>query len=328
MKEKRYEITVVVPVYNVEKYLGECLNSIVAQKFESYEVLMIDDGSTDSSGEIAEQYAEQYEHFTVIHQENQGLAAVRNLGISLANGEYLCFVDSDDVIREDYLLRLYAGIKDYSADMVIADYHEVDEDGKVIKKDYGICFYQDGLVEDEKLFHALTIGGECHYATVVVVAWNKLVRTEIMKKIYYPIGVNHEDEFAIMPLLLACNRIVWVSEVLYLYRQRETGIIGKKCFSEAYFRVLDAYENRIKLSKQLRYENIQRRFKVSYFNHIVGQYYMMRKYYGATEKEAYGFHTRRMRQALWKYGSVLGKKVYMKYIIFSVFPEYYMKHFL
>ena len=100
-------ISVIIPIYNVERYIRECLQSVARQSFSAYEVLMVDDGSTDRSGRIAQEYADRYSRFRLIHKENGGLSSARNAGLEQAKGMYVCFVDADDYITEDYLCRLY-----------------------------------------------------------------------------------------------------------------------------------------------------------------------------------------------------------------------------
>ena len=212
-------ISVIIPIYNVERYIRECLQSVARQSFSAYEVLMVDDGSTDQSGRIAQEYADRYSRFRLIHKENGGLSSARNAGLEQAKGMYVCFVDADDYITEDYLCRLYEKAEETNADMVIADYREVEEQGNIIVKELGQPPRQ-GCMNRRQLLWALTSVGECHYATTVVVAWNKLIRREIMCRHFFPEGRLHEDEYVIMPLLLECGHVEWIDEVVYLYRQR------------------------------------------------------------------------------------------------------------
>ena len=112
-------ITIIVPVYNVEKYLRRCLDSIIGQTYQNLEILCIDDGSTDSSGEICKQYAAQDERIKVLRQENHGVSAARNKGLDAATGEYIAFVDSDDYIEADMIGRLYQALASAGAECAI-----------------------------------------------------------------------------------------------------------------------------------------------------------------------------------------------------------------
>ena len=108
-----YKISVIIPVYNVENYLKRCLNSVLNQTLKDIEIICVNDGSTDDSAQICEEYALKDERFSVFHQENKGVSAARNKGLSLAEGEYICFIDSDDSIKENYLSHLLSLFVDY-----------------------------------------------------------------------------------------------------------------------------------------------------------------------------------------------------------------------
>ena len=154
-------ISVIIPIYNVERYIRECLQSVARQSFSAYEVLMVDDGSTDQSGRIAQEYADRYSRFRLIHKENGGLSSARNAGLEQAKGMYVCFVDADDYITEDYLCRLYEKAEETNADMVIADYREVEEQGNIIVKELGQPPRQ-GCMNRRQLLWALKSVRECH----------------------------------------------------------------------------------------------------------------------------------------------------------------------
>ena len=121
-------ISVIVPVYNVERYLGSCIDSILAQRYGRLEILLINDGSTDSSGAICDAYMEKDKRIRVIHKDNTGQADTRNLGIELAAGEYLAYVDSDDLVAEDYIERLYQMAVSTGAGMSVCRFRPFDDD--------------------------------------------------------------------------------------------------------------------------------------------------------------------------------------------------------
>lgn len=320
-------ISVVIPVYNVEDYIEECLKSIEKQSFTSYEVILVDDGSKDSSVRVAQRYVDRLDNWKLVHKENGGLSSARNAGIAEAKGEYICFVDSDDFLAQDYLQKLYEAAMLYQADLVISDYHEVDALGQDSNKDKGKGLYQQGIVEREEILNALTYVGGYHYATAVVVAWNKLVRTDIMKRFSFPEGVLHEDEFIIMPLLLACDQVAWIQDDLYAYRQREGSIMQDAKNAFRHLQVLDAFEERIQLSKEAGNEELTRKLKMAYFWDIEVWYYFMRTKYKLPWYKLYGFFTRRMWKALVRYGDVWWKRKQLKYLLFACVPELYLKYF-
>ena len=125
-------ISVIVPVYNVETYLKECLDSLLAQTCEDLEVIMVDDGSTDSSGRVCEEYAACYDHFHVIHKENQGLGMARNTGLQYVTGDYVTFLDSDDYLAPDCLERLYETLEAEQADYCKCGFKRVNNEKQVL----------------------------------------------------------------------------------------------------------------------------------------------------------------------------------------------------
>lgn len=318
-------VSVIVPIYNVEEYLADCLKTIENQSFASFEVILVNDGSTDTSVDIAKTYVDKNTGWRLIHKENGGLSSARNAGIAKAKGEYICFVDSDDFIQQDYLQKLYDAASLHRADMVIADYHEVDEAGKDLQQDKGKALYQQGLVERDEILNALTYVGGYHFATAVVVAWNKLIRTEIMRQHCYTEGVLHEDEFLIMPLLLACDRVVWIEDDIYAYRQRSGSIMQDEKLAFRHLQVLDAFEERIRLSKAVNNSVLTRKLTMAYFWDIEVWYYFMRTKYKLPWYKLYGYFTRRMWSALLHYGNIWWKRKIVEYIIFSCAPEIYLK---
>lgn len=324
--EGKIVISVIVPVYNVEDYIEECLKSIEKQSFTSYEVILVDDGSKDSSVRIARGYVDRLDNWRLVHKENGGLSSARNAGIAEAKGEYICFVDSDDFLEQDYLQKLYEAAMQYQADLVVADYHEVDTLGQDLGKDKGKGLYQQGIVKREEILNALTYVGGNHFATAVVVAWNKLIRTDIMKRFSFPEGVLHEDEFLIMPLLLACDKVVWIQDDLYAYRQREGSIMQDEKNAFRHLQVLDAFEERIRLSKEVGNEALTRKLKMAYFWDIEVWYYFMRTKYKLPWHKLYRFFTRRMWKALFRYGDVWWKRKQLNYLLFACAPELYLKY--
>lgn len=318
-------VSIVVPIYNVKPFLVPCLDSIEKQVFTSYEVILIDDGSTDGSGELAQEYAIEHDNWKVLKKENGGLSSARNLGITEAKGKYICFVDSDDYIESDYLQKLYEAAVLYQADMVIADYHEVDVDGRDLYKEKGDEIYQQGILMRDEALEALTSVGECHFATAIVVAWNKLVKTEIMKSFSYPAGVLHEDEFLIMPLLLACSKVAWIRDDVYAYRQRKGSIMQDEKEALRHLKILDAFEERIHLATALDNEELLNKFKRCYLWDIEIWYYFMRIKYGLRGYKLYGYFARRMWKALVRYGRVVEMHRLIKYIIFACAPEVLMR---
>lgn len=212
-------ITVVVPVYNAEKFLNECLNSILNQTFQSYEVIAINDGSLDNSVSILMEFQEKYENLIVIDKENEGVSATRNLGIKKAKGEYILFIDSDDYIELNMLEKMYQQVIAHRAEIVTAKIAIEDEMGNwrsLIKYDYN----EDKSInsnESLKLLWAGVISGH---------VCNKLIKKDLflLNNIEFPVGLLYEDTPIIIKLFTCIQRQAFVNKELYHYVQRENSI--------------------------------------------------------------------------------------------------------
>ena len=218
-------ISVIVPVYNVEKYLERCVDSIRKQTYSNIEILLVDDGSTDSCYEIIKRLEKEDPRIRSFHQENGGLSAARNTGIDNAKGEYIAFVDSDDYIHPRMLEILYSNLIDFRADLSICDLYWI-HDGEETKE---YVENNTHVFEGIDVLHRL-IGDEL----VSVVAWNKLYKASIFKKLRYPIGKLHEDEYILHEVYSQCLRTVYTDAKLYYYIKRQGSISDKLVLRNLY----------------------------------------------------------------------------------------------
>lgn len=225
------KISIVVPVYNVAKYLKRCIDSILAQTFSDFEVILVNDGSTDESSEICDLYASKDNRVRVIHKPNGGLSSARNIGIENATGTYIGFVDSDDYIAEDMYEVLYRNIQREQADMSLCSLFDVYGD-KVQKIERNPRY----MVLDAE--EAIRIVLEAKITSVTAV--NKLYRRELFDNVKYPEGRVAEDAFVIVQLLKQCRKVVLTTEQKYYYIHREGSITTRK-FSKRDCDVIDAY---------------------------------------------------------------------------------------
>lgn len=211
-------VSIVVPVFNVEKTLERCVNSITQQTYSNIDIILVDDGSTDDSGKICEKLATVDSRIRVVHQLNSGLSAARNTGIECSRGECILFVDSDDSIHCDMVKMLVDRMNVSNADMVLCNYRLVEQDGTVL----GISQIE-GTFEGDKfsLYEALLSENGKYF----VPAWNKLYRRYLWDEYRFLQGRLREDEFAIHHLAEKCERITVVGEPLYDYYQNPKGIM-------------------------------------------------------------------------------------------------------
>lgn len=211
-------ISVIIPVYQVAPYLKQCIESIINQTYSNLEIILVDDGSTDESGKICDQYADTDNRINVVHQENKGLSASRNKGIELANGEYLSFIDSDDWVDQRFIDVMYKISISSGCDIVQCNFRNVIDDWTYIDKREG-----NYTIYSPKEFSIATytlLSWKCN------VAWNKLYKASLFDGIRYPVGKIHEDEFTTYKLIWRANSIAATNTKLYFYRQRSDSIMG------------------------------------------------------------------------------------------------------
>ncbi len=203
-------ISVIVPVYKVEKYLGRCVESILVQTYQNTEILLVDDGSPDRCPQICEEYAKKYPKIRVFHQENKGLSGARNTGIDHAGGEYLAFIDSDDVWSPYFLESLYKALIENNADISQCRWEYMH--GDTIKEPYDSRAESTCFTGREMLANLYIQTG-----AYFVVAWNKLYKKELFREVRYPQGRIHEDEATTYKLFDLAGKCVFVNQALYGY---------------------------------------------------------------------------------------------------------------
>lgn len=222
-------VSVVIPVYNVEEYLIECLESVVNQTYRDLEIILIDDGSTDGSSKICDSYALKDSRVSVIHQVNSGLSAARNRGIDQASSEYITFIDSDDVIALNFVETLMNQIKSENADIAECDFSDF--------------FSELPSVDSDEIFSVKTGMQALHDLYDVsarnVTAWGKIYKTDLFSNVRYPVGKTHEDVFTTYKLFYFAKKIVQLKSRLYFYRKRSGSITAS--FNKNRLDILDAY---------------------------------------------------------------------------------------
>ena len=212
-------ISIIVPVYKVEPYLRQCVDSILNQTYRDIEVLLIDDGSPDKCGEICDEYTENDKRVRAFHTENRGLSAARNLGVCEAKGEYIGFVDSDDWIEPDMYEVLLKRMQETSADIGVCGWWREDElhDDKRITTEN--CAMQLSVYPDAQNSLQALLDGKIN-----VHVWNKLYKSILVKEVCFPEGKYYED-LSTMPRIIAHSRVVCVLPTCkYHYRRRENSI--------------------------------------------------------------------------------------------------------
>lgn len=210
-------ISVILPVYNVQKYLCRCLNSVIQQSYKFLEIILVDDGSTDCSGKICDIYEKRDCRIKVFHKENGGLSDARNYGISKANGEFLTFVDSDDYIDEDYVEYLYGLIKGTACKMSICSLYVCYTAGGRIR---GMGNGKRGVLTGKKCIEMM-----CYHREVDTAACAKLYHRTLFDEVRFPKGKLFEDIGTLYLLFDQCNYIAYGFEPKYYYMVRNDSIV-------------------------------------------------------------------------------------------------------
>lgn len=209
-------ISVIIPVYNVKDFVGKCLDSVVRQKYKNLDIVIVDDGSTDGSGEICNEFAVVDKRARVFHRKNGGLSDARNFGIKKAKGEIIAFIDGDDFVSEDFVGATYEEMTKSSVDVVVGGYNLVKP-----KKE---------VVSGEEATVKLLTGQE----NIDIVAWNKLYRKSLFvdNDIWFPKGKKHEDTLTTYKVLSKARKVAYLDEALYCYVERGNSIMKTEKLEE------------------------------------------------------------------------------------------------
>lgn len=250
-------ITVVIPIYNTEKYLTECVDSVRKQTYTNIEIILVDDGSPDRAPILCDEYAAVDSRIRVIHKKNGGLSSARNAGIKEANGSFVTFVDSDDVVHARMIEKMYLLHEKYDADIV-----------------------KIGLLETTVAKHEETASTEIVVDPItamnriytdkpeIVCACGKLFKIELFQHLLFPEGIIHEDEFLMPKLFHRANKIVLSDEILYYYMQRENGSIMRSPFTKKRMDVLYVMEERSATYLEWGYTELYRKSIIDYYYHL------------------------------------------------------------
>ena len=253
-------ISIIVPVYRVERYLTACVESVLAQTYHNFELILVDDGSPDKCPGMCDDFAARDSRIRVIHKENGGLSSARNAGIDAAKGDYLAFLDSDDLWTPVFLERLYRAIEETGAELAVCLFRRFQGEAPT---ELPRRAETESLTQREAFECLFGIRNEN-----MVVAPNKLYRRHIFHSLRYPVGKVHEDEAVIHEIIGAAERVAWVDEAHYLYREAPDSIttakFNLKRLDETY-----AKERRIAFFEERGMQNLADRTKIVYLNNLM-----------------------------------------------------------
>ena len=313
-------ISAIVPVYKVEKYLGRCVESLLAQTYENIEIILVDDGSPDTCPVMCDEYAKKHEKIRVIHQENKGLSGARNTGIDNAKGEYLAFVDSDDLWSPHFLESLYKALKENDADIAQCRWEYMH--GDELKEAYDadaktVCF------TGREMLANLYIQTGAYY----VVAWNKLYKKELFENIRYPEGRIHEDEATTYKLFDLAKKCVFVDNALYGYFVGSGGTsITRNGFNLKKLDWRTANKERVQYFIEKDYKELVVPAIKACNDGSIDLYFKCRDFHPEAKGEMFEirYGVRDSLDVIRKYGT-LPKQTLIGYWLFSAFPNLYGK---
>ena len=218
-------VSVIVPIYKVENYLKQCVDSLICQKYSNLEVILVDDGSPDGCGKICDEYKEKDSRIIVIHKENGGISSARNAGLEIAKGEYIVFIDSDDYVSDSFIYEMVEEMeKSVETDLIITSYYNV--------------YSNDGATED-RIEKSEVLEDSTKYYTgkeiinnrfgkqriPFVLAWNKLYKRKLFNKVCYKEGAVREDEIIFRSIMEQCERVAFINKPLIFHRIRSGSIM-------------------------------------------------------------------------------------------------------
>lgn len=268
------KISVVVPVYNVEKYFDNCVESLVNQTYSDLEIILVDDGSSDGCPQMCDEWAGKDTRIKVIHKTNGGLSDARNVGMKIATGKYISFIDSDDYIALDFFETLLPVMETENSDIVECSVVKFYEDGRFEE-------YSDDLAvttfETESALSRLIAENPFHQHV-----WNKLYKTQLVKDIPYVVGKLNEDEFWTYQVFGRAKKVSRINKTMYYYLQRSSSIMG-----ETYnIRRLDALEGKSNRQNYIEknYPNLAVQAKIDFYGSCMFAYQCVIKYLSGKEK--------------------------------------------
>lgn len=268
-------ISVIVPIYNVEKYLARCVDSIVNQTYKNLEIILVDDGSPDLCPQMCDDYAEKESRIKVVHKKNGGLSDARNAGMAVATGEYISFIDSDDYVSDDFFGCLLDVMNKENSDIAECSVVKLYEDNRFdeFSDDLSVKTY-----DTQDAMSALIAENPFHQHV-----WNKLYKTELVKDIPYAVGKLNEDEFWTYRVFGRANKVARLNKTMYYYFQRSSSIMGVGYN----IRRLDALEGKANRQKYIEnnFPELSTQAKIDLYGSCMFAYQSVLKFMSGADKK-------------------------------------------
>lgn len=299
MREPDKLVSVIIPVYKVEKYLPMCVDSVLNQSYRNLEVILVDDGSPDNCPAICDEYAKKDKRIRVIHQKNAGLSMARNAGLDICTGDYITFVDSDDALHVDFVARLLAACEENQADVAVGTFERTAHEDNIPKCNLPRENPPVRIISGKEA--NLLIYDRPNWSRMVT-AWGKLFRRELLETERFPDVKLHEDEALIYKLLYRSRQVAMVDGALYLYTANQGGLMANRFTSER-MTMLDILDERLAFYREngetgdlIRFtQNRQFMFAAEYYLHTADNKPFRRK----ARKKQWTLYWPLMRSSYW-----------------------------
>lgn len=312
-------ISVIIPVYKVEAYLTACVESVLAQTYENIEIILVDDGSPDGCPKMCDVFANRDSRIRVIHKGNGGLSSARNAGIDVAKGEYLAFLDSDDLWTPLFLERLHTALTEVGADFAVCLFRRFLGEPPT---DVPASCETTAMTQRQAFECLFNIRNEN-----MVVAPNKLYRRELFDVLRYPLGQIHEDEAVIHEIIGTADRIAWVEEAHYLYREAPDSIMTSH-FSLKRLDMTVAKERRISYFEKREMYDLADRTRIVYMNNLMWLYRTIQiNCVGSSEEKQAAINLYKRFVTLYDRQLLQGESVKMRirFALFKAIPKLFSK---
>lgn len=273
-------ISVIIPIYNAELYLKTCIDAVLGQSYTNFEVLLINDGSTDNSADICDEYLKRDNRIKVVHKQNEGSASARNVGLELAQGEYIVFIDADDYIESEYLQILVNKASEENADIVQCDYLSVKNIADIQ------CIEKKNVAYATEVFSNIDfLECFCDKRTYLPIAvlWNKIYRRELFDSLRFPVGRGIDDEYLICQIIYRANKILWIHEVLYYYILSENSQMRSKP-SLKRIDGIDAIESQMCFFEEIGQPKLYNMIQYRYYATVIANYYFVERFFPEEKK--------------------------------------------
>lgn len=295
-------ITVIIPVYNAERYLERCLESVINNTYKDLEILLVDDGSTDTSPQICDDYAEKDDRIIVIHQANSGTSIARNKALDLAKGDFIAFCDNDDYISPYFYENMIKVIYDTNADIVVS---EMTRDDKFSFVDGNQTI--SSIIVNKHDFILDTYSGKWTRNTA---PWNKLYKRELFDEIRFPSGKGYEDAYTTYRLLFKAKKIAYLDSILYCWFMNEESYSSKKSNVKKLLFREEAIRLQFEFYEGSSYNDVKKAAQKFYLQQLMLMLFQTRNDFAESEESIYVYRklSRLAKRSLHKYGKLCDRE--------------------